>query len=139
MASRPPEAPPLEADEVRRQVAVRFGSVHAFAKERPGGLARSTVYLVLSGSYSGNSQRQLERIRAALGEDGGGIFDILKRVACRRCRKKRRRSRQCEKCFALWREQEKAIAESWGQGDGHDEKKQNRPNHQADPVRLAGL
>lgn len=106
---------PLDLEEIRHQVAARFGTIHAFAKGRPGGLARSTVYQVLSGRYSGNTQTQLERIRAALGEPRGGIFDILKQVACRRCRKKRRRFKQCEKCFDLWREQEKALdAFGWG-------------------------
>lgn len=105
---------PLELDDIRRQVAARFGTVHAFAKGRPGGLARSTVYQVLSGKYGGSAERQLERIRAALGEPRGDVFDILKEVACRRCRKKRRRSKQCEKCFDLWREQEKAVSTALG-------------------------
>jgi len=107
---------PLELEELRRQVIARFGSVHAFAKGRPDGLARSTVYMVLSGKYGGDSVRQLTRIRAALGAPREGVFDILKEVACRRCRKKRRRSRQCEKCFELWRAQEKAILGAGGSG-----------------------
>lgn len=104
-----------ELEDIRHQVNSRFGSIHAFAKGRPGGLARSTVYLVLSGRYAGNTERQLERVKAALGEERGDIFEVLKKVACRRCRKKRRRSRQCEKCFDLWREQEKAVLDVIGQ------------------------
>lgn len=107
---------PLNLEDLRHQVAVRFGTIHAFAKGRPGGLARSTVYQVLSGKYGGNAGRQLERIRAALGAPREGIFDILKEVACRRCRKKRRRSKQCEKCFELWRAQEKAVIDAAGLG-----------------------
>ncbi len=103
---------PPELEELRRKVTVRFGSVHAFAKARPGGLARSTVYQVLSGRYGGDADRQAERIRAALGEPRAGIFEILKGVACPRCRKKRRRVRQCEKCFDLWRAQEKAVLDA---------------------------
>lgn len=103
---------PVELEDIRRQVAARFGTIHAFAKGRPGGLARSTIYLVLSGRYGGNADRQLDRIRATLGEPRADIFDVLKQVACRRCRKRRRKSRQCEKCFDLWREQEKAMAEA---------------------------
>lgn len=92
---------PLELDEIRRVVISRFGTIHAFAKGRPGGLARSTVYQVLSGKYGGDTEHQLGRINAALGEARSGIFEILKEVACGRCRKKRRRTRQCEKCFDL--------------------------------------
>ena len=107
---------PLDLEDIRRQVIVRFGTIHAFAKGRPGGLARSTVYMVLSGKYGGDFGRQLTRIRAALGAPREGIFDILREVACRRCRKKRRRSKQCEKCFELWRAQEKAVLDTGGSG-----------------------
>lgn len=100
---------PLEPEVIRQQVTARFGTVHAFAKDRPGGLARSTVYQVLNGSYSGDTQGQLARISAALSKPRGGIFEILKQVGCGRCRKKRPRSRQCDKCFDLWREQEKEL------------------------------
>jgi len=93
-------------------VELRFGTIHAFAKARPAGLARSTVYLVLSGKYGGNLSRQVERISAALDEPVRDIFEILKQVACARCRKKRRRSKQCEKCFELWRLQEKELREA---------------------------
>lgn len=105
---------PLELDELKSRVAARFGTIHAFAKKRPGGLARSTVYLVLSGKYGGNIDRQVERIRAALGENGQDVFDILKKVACARCRKKRRRSKQCERCFELWRAQERELSDAVG-------------------------
>lgn len=100
---------PLELEDLRRQVTARFGTIHAFAKKRPGGLARSTVYQVLSGKYGGDVERQVDRIRAALGENGQDIFNLLKKVACARCRKKRRRSKQCERCFELWRAQEREL------------------------------
>lgn len=99
----------MDLESIRRLVIARHGTIHAFAKNRPGGLARSTVYQVLSGRYGGDAERQTERIRAALEESESGVFEILKRVACARCRKKRPRSRQCEKCSELWRDQEKAI------------------------------
>jgi hypothetical protein len=130
---------PLDLGGIRRLVAVRYGSIHAFAKGRPGGVARSTIYQVLSGKYGGNADRQLARITAALNAPDDGVFEALKQVACRRCRKKRRRSRQCEKCFELWREQEKAVMDALGGRSEHGKAKQDRPDHSADPERVAGL
>lgn len=105
---------PAELEELRRRVAARFGSVHAFAKNRPAGLARSTVYQVLSGRYGGNVARQAERIRAALDGPSEGFFEVLRRAACGLCRRKRRRARQCERCYELFRAQEKAIISKGG-------------------------
>jgi len=106
----------VDLETIRSQVIIRYGTIHAFAKKRPGGLARSTIYQVLNGKYGGDTARQLERIQTALDGPALGIFEVLRQVACARCRKKRRRSRQCEKCAALWIAQEKELMAALGQG-----------------------
>ena len=107
---------------LRAAITARYGTLYAFIKDRPGGLAKGTFYQVLKGRYGGNVERQITRIQAALAPAGGGsaeadqaaaagprIFETLKEVACGRCRKKRPRARQCEKCFDLWRAQAAAL------------------------------
>ncbi len=101
-------------EDLKERILSLYGSLHAFAKRRPGGLARSTIYQVFSSRYAGNLERQAERIRAALEDTQSGFFEILMKIGCARCRRKRRRTRQCQRCYSLWREQEAALKQAAG-------------------------
>jgi hypothetical protein len=54
-----------ELDKAAEAIKARYGSPHAFCKDHPS-LNRTTVYQVLAGTYSGNTDKQLGRILAAL-------------------------------------------------------------------------
>ena len=119
-------------------IKAKFGSIYAFSKARTVGMARGTLYQVLSGRYGGNIGRQAAKIRAALGAEGvlnsaghpatagssgadaspagmgsraagPGAFETLKLVGCGRCRRKRPKARQCGSCEDLWQAQAEAL------------------------------
>jgi hypothetical protein len=91
---------------LRAEIESHFRSIHAFCRQRPT-LNKATVYMVLAGTYPGNTPRQAERIRRALsGRDAETrIFEAIKRVACARCTV----SGKCNRCDALFRAQAKAV------------------------------
>lgn len=92
-------------DAVRLAIRKRFRTPHAFCRAIPE-LKRSTVYLVLSGKYPGNTDRQLARIEEALtGETalaGSRIiqaqeaFGVLQEAKCAYCRRLDKRG--CADC-----------------------------------------
>lgn len=98
-----------EVDGLRARILERHASVHAFCRAHPE-LKRATVYLVLSGRYPGNADRQAARIRAALaGEKPYGaepahglqveretVVETLQRIRCEHCRRLDRRD--CMAC-----------------------------------------
>jgi len=133
---------PEELARLKEMIKARFGSIYAFSKRRAVGMARGTLYQVLSGRYGGNIERQAAKIRAALGAEGAfnstghpatagssgadtspvgmgsraagpGAYDTLRLVACGRCRRKRPKARQCGQCEELWRAQAEALREGW--------------------------
>lgn len=113
----------MESEELARlkgEIAARYGSIYAFAKDaavfQAVGMARGTLYQVLNGRYAGNLPRQAAKIKAALelpavSAAGREAFEILKQVACGRCRRKRPKARQCGQCLELWQAQAAALEE----------------------------
>ncbi|WP_300803226.1 hypothetical protein [uncultured Desulfovibrio sp.] len=101
-----------EVDGLRARILERHASVHAFCRAHPE-LKRATVYLVLSGRYPGNADRQAAKIRAALAEerephtgatDGyvprrverEAVVETLREIRCAHCRRLDRR--ECVAC-----------------------------------------
>lgn len=94
-------------EELRKQVLERFFSIHAFCKAHPE-LKRATVYLVLSGHYSGKLDVQAQKIRAALSKDppmeaveetcltAEHLVETLQFIRCVHCRRLNRR--ECLSC-----------------------------------------
>jgi hypothetical protein len=93
----------LEA--IRRDIRERYRSIHAFCRENPE-LKRSTVYLVLSGKYPGNTDRQAVKIETALSGEAPSTaraaltakeaYSVLQEAKCAHCRKLDKRS--CPEC-----------------------------------------
>jgi hypothetical protein len=93
-------------DAVRRAILERYKSIHAFCRATPE-LKRSTVYLVLSGKYPGNAERQRIKIETALTgkaapEESHLIiqaqeaYTVLQNAKCSYCRKLDKRG--CPEC-----------------------------------------
>lgn len=101
--------PAEDVQALRLAVEARFGTVYRFV--RASGLNKSTVYMVLAGTYPAKgSDRQMRRIREAL--EGSTpreerIYAAIKAVACARCSGRRA---GCGSCDALFREQALAVA-----------------------------
>jgi hypothetical protein len=99
-----------EVAALRREIEARFVTVHRFCRARPE-LNRSTVYMVLAGTYGGDRERQAKRIRAALDDAPGGreerLFLVIKGAACARCTVPGR----CARCDELFRAQARAAVE----------------------------
>lgn len=109
MTEPEPQEPPT-ALELRRAICARFGSVHRFCRLHKGRLNRSTVYMVLSGTYPGAKAAQALRIAEALGLAKGRealALAAIKDVACARCAVK---ARPCTRCDDLFRAQALAAA-----------------------------
>lgn len=95
------------SETLRAEILGRFSSIHAFCVAHPE-LKRSTVYMVLSGRYPGNTSAQAARIRAALTEQGehrkqpsfnvtgNEVVEALQGIRCARCRRLDRRG--CMEC-----------------------------------------
>jgi hypothetical protein len=93
-------------DAVRAGIREKYRTTHAFCRAKPE-LKRATVYLVLSGKYPGNNERQLGKIEEALtGEtalaeprriiQAREAFEILQGAKCAYCRKLDKRG--CAEC-----------------------------------------
>ncbi|MDR2055643.1 MAG: hypothetical protein LBQ10_07235 [Desulfovibrio sp.] len=93
-------------DAVRADIREKYRSTHAFCRANPE-LKRSTVYLVLSGKYPGNNERQTGKIEEVLtGEtalaeprriiQAQEAFEILQGAKCAYCRKRDKRA--CPEC-----------------------------------------
>ncbi|MGE4552852.1 MAG: hypothetical protein AB7D57_07050 [Desulfovibrionaceae bacterium] len=102
---------PADLAALRRDIEGRFGTVHRFCRAMAGRLNRSTVYMVLAGTYPGDRERQADRIRRALdGPDDQvrreeAMFHAIKTVACGRCLV----TRACGRCDELFRAQARAA------------------------------
>lgn len=101
----------IDPEELNAAVRDQYGTPHRFCRET--GLTRSMVYAVLSGKYGGNSERQAERISAALGQGSGRAGALAARlldVACKRCKVRgKKKSRRCRACRELAGEQAAAL------------------------------
>lgn len=93
-------------DEIKAAIREKHGTAHAFCRANPA-LKRSTVYLVLSGKYPGNMERQTARIRESLeGNAAPQAFrplltaeeahDVLQGAKCAHCRRLDKRG--CPEC-----------------------------------------
>jgi hypothetical protein len=93
-------------DGLRMAILARHRTVYAFCRANPD-LQRSTVYLILSGKYPGNTARQIDRITGVL--TGAGpqterrpaisareAYPILQQAKCAHCRKLDKRG--CPEC-----------------------------------------
>lgn len=98
--------PSAEAQVLRARVLARWTSLHAFCRAHPE-LTRSTVYMVLSGRYAGNSERQLAVIERTLDAppqeehapalpSALTLAETLQRIRCGECRKYGKR--HCPRC-----------------------------------------
>ncbi len=93
-------------ETLRAEIQARFGTVYRFCKCSE--LNKSTVYMVLSGTYPGNTEQQTARIRAVLDgelDQAEAVFRAIKTVACRRCT----RQGLCSLCDQLFRDQAAAV------------------------------
>ena len=106
-------------EELRAAIRERHGTAHAFCRANPG-LKRSTVYLVLSGKYPGNMERQAARVRAAL--EGGTApqaprlpltaqeaREVLQGAKCAHCRRLDKRG--CLECNTQTERMAQALEE----------------------------
>ncbi|MDR2502944.1 MAG: hypothetical protein LBD82_00930 [Deltaproteobacteria bacterium] len=95
-----------DIDGLRRAIRQRYGSVHVFCQANPA-LKRATVYLVLSGKYPGNLERQAAKIEAALTGKAAlevsrqaltarEAFEVLQGAKCAHCRRLDKRG--CPEC-----------------------------------------
>ena len=117
----------MTLENLRRAIRERYRSVHAFCRAAPE-LKRSTVYLLLSGKYPGNTERQAARVQAAL--DGveparrypaltaQEIYGVLQGAKCAHCRKLDKRG--CPECHTQTDREARALEEylqregAWG-------------------------
>jgi len=98
-----------ELDALRAEIEARHGTVYRFWKR--SGLNKSSVYMVLAGTYPGDAARQIKRIQNALDGRGGPaerVFQAIKATACARCA----RTTKCGACDGLFRAQAKAAMEA---------------------------
>jgi len=91
---------------LQAEIERRFGTVHRFCREHPE-LNRATVYMLLAGTYGGNTERQAERIRDALGDNRKEkqVFEAIKQAACARCHF----GQPCSRCDSLFKTQTDAA------------------------------
>lgn len=98
-----------DAGALRAAIVRRFGSVHRFCREHKGRVNRATVYMVLAGTYPGSMERQVLRIKEALGtvqDVGAAVLAAIKGEACARCAVS---VRPCERCDRLFKAQAAAA------------------------------
>jgi len=101
---------PPSAPELRRAICARYGTVHRFCRRHKGRLNRSTVYMVLAGTYPGSRAAQALRIAEALGLAQGQearVLAAIKGVACVRCSVK---ARPCGRCDELFKAQAASVS-----------------------------
>lgn len=104
----------LDVDGLRAEIEAQHGTIYKFCKVTA--LNKSTVYMVLAGTYPGDSARQAARIRAALAGDSpwaDRVRQALEHVACSRCRKRR----TCDRtpCARLFDAQARAVLDAFSQ------------------------
>lgn len=86
----------LNPEELRQKITEKYGSLHNFCKLHKN-LTRATVYLVFSGKYAGNMQKQLMRIENVLSNSSEEnpkkfslkeeeIAEVLQKTKCSNCR-----------------------------------------------------
>lgn len=97
----------LNTEELRKIITEKYGSLHNFCKLHKN-LTRATVYLVFSGKYAGNVQKQLLRIENALNDSSEEspkkislkeeeIAEILQKTKCSNCRLLRPNCLDCKR------------------------------------------
>lgn len=83
--------------DLRNEILARHKTIHAFCVAASG-VSRSTVYMLLSGKYPGNVEKQTERIRSLLvgiperAEEAPALtaeeaYNVLLDTKCVHCRK----------------------------------------------------
>ena len=95
-------------ERLRAEIIAKHKSVHAFCKAHPE-LCRGTIYMLVSGRYPGDFNRQAAKARAALygntvkpaeylpnNIDADKMRDILQETRCQNCRRLNRR--ECMAC-----------------------------------------
>jgi hypothetical protein len=93
-------------DAARLAIRKKYGTPHAFCRANPE-LKRSTVYLVLSGKYPGNMERQIGKVENALAGEAALLeprciiqaqeaYTVLQDAKCAYCRKLDKRA--CPEC-----------------------------------------
>lgn len=90
------------------EIEERWKSVHRFCRLHPQ-LNRSTVYQVVRGSYGGDMDKQIKRIKDVLDgtDDEKRVFEAIKDRACARCNV----NTACSRCDALFRLAARAATE----------------------------
>lgn len=110
-------APQIE--ELKAAIREKHGTTHAFCRANPA-LKRSTVYLMLSGKYPGNQERQADKILEALAGSASPrtprllitaqeAHDVLQGAKCAHCRKLEKRG--CSECNTQTEREAQALAE----------------------------
>ena len=95
-------------ERLKADILASYKSVHAFCKDHRE-FCRGTVYMLVSGKYPGDFERQAARIRASLRDceqnersvlplalDPDKMRDILQETRCQNCRRLNRR--ECMAC-----------------------------------------
>jgi hypothetical protein len=107
---------PSSIPELLQAICARYGTVHRFCRRHKGRLNRSTVYMVLAGTYPGSKAAQALRIAEALGLAQGQearVLAAIKGVACARCSVK---ARPCGRCDELFKAQAAAALHAMPKG-----------------------
>ena len=99
-----------EPENLRAEIVKVYGTIHRFCRRRDE-LNRPTVYMVLKGTYPGDTDKQIEKIRTALsgGDKRELVFKSIKSVACSKCSK----SCECNQCDKLFRDQAEAVLQNF--------------------------
>lgn len=96
----------ISRPNVRIMIEERYGSVYRFTKAHPE-LSRSTVSMVIKGTYKGNIKRQLDRIVDVLNNKAmdDKVFSAIKGAACSKCTSKI----DCAWCDEVFSAQARAV------------------------------
>ena len=105
-------------ETIKKAIRERLGTIHAFCRAHPE-LKRATVYLVLSGRYPGNQDRQATKIEAALTGATEALrpevisaeeaYTVLQNAKCAHCRRLDKRG--CSECNRQTEREAEALAE----------------------------
>lgn len=106
-------------DALRQEILERYKTPHAFCRANPE-IKRSTVYMLLSGKYPGDAEKQAQRIRAALAGHAfvpevrptltaQEAYTVLQDTKCAHCRKLDKRV--CPECRTLTVKEAQAVEE----------------------------
>lgn len=96
----------MKIEVLRHEIIEKYGSIHNFCKLNEN-LTRATVYLVFSGKYAGNMQKQMARIEQALDKniavqkkifiEEQEISEVLQTAKCSNCRLLRPNCPECKR------------------------------------------